>query len=64
MSQLAWKRAVCFPLMDVNPHMNLVIWAASVEITGVDAVFQPAIPRDFRYYPNVVAKNIGRIRKL
>lgn len=64
MSQLAWKKAVCYPLMDVNPHMNLVIWAASVEITSVDAVFQPAIPKEFRYYPNVVAKSIGKIRKI
>nr|UQS35859.1 matrix protein [Respirovirus suis]UQS35877.1 matrix protein [Respirovirus suis]UQS35889.1 matrix protein [Respirovirus suis]UQS35937.1 matrix protein [Respirovirus suis] len=60
--QLGGKKEICYPLMDVNPHMNLVIWAASVEITGVDAVFQPSIPRDFKYYPNVVAKNIGKIK--
>ncbi|UQS35949.1 matrix protein [Porcine respirovirus 2] len=60
--QLGGKKDLCYPLMDVNPHTNLVICAASVEITGVDAVLQPSIPRDFKYYPNVVAENIGQMK--
>lgn len=62
-SQLAFKREICYPLMDLNPHLNLVIWASSVEITRVDAIFQPSLPGEFRYYPNIIAKGVGKIKQ-
>nr|AGT75308.1 matrix protein [Human respirovirus 3]BEI32403.1 matrix protein [Respirovirus pneumoniae]ARA15337.1 matrix protein [Human respirovirus 3]ATN45416.1 matrix protein [Human respirovirus 3]AWD85041.1 matrix protein [Human respirovirus 3] len=62
-SQLVFKREICYPLMDLNPHLNLVIWASSVEITRVDAIFQPSLPGEFRYYPNIIAKGVGKIKQ-
>ncbi|QJE38109.1 matrix [Respirovirus rupicaprae] len=62
-SQLTFKREICYPLMDLNPHLNIVIWASSVEITRVDAIFQPSLPGEFRYYPNIIAKGVGKIRQ-
>ncbi|AYN62578.1 matrix protein [Pacific salmon paramyxovirus] len=62
-TSIGFKRHICYPLMDTNPTMNAVLWASSVEIHSVTAVFQPSVPKEFTYYDDVLVDNTGKVLK-
>ncbi|QRN45787.1 matrix protein [Ruloma virus] len=62
-AQLGYKKNICYSLMDINPALNKVMWKAECQIDKVTAVFQPSVPKEFRFYDDVLIDNTGKILK-
>ncbi|UQM99573.1 matrix protein [denestis virus] len=60
-AQLGFHKSICYPLMDVNPTLNKLLWRTQCEIKKVTAVFQPSVPSEFRVYQDVLIDNTGKI---
>ncbi|ABX57740.1 matrix protein [Salmon aquaparamyxovirus] len=61
MTSIGFKKNICYPLMDTNPTLNSIMWASSAEICSVSAVFQPSVPREFKYHDDIVVEGSGRV---
>lgn len=60
-AQLGYKKIICYPLMDINPSLNKLMWKYECLIEQVIAVFQPSVPPDFKIYNDVLIDHTGRI---
>nr|WPV62658.1 MAG: matrix protein [Jingmen rodent narmovirus 1]WPV62664.1 MAG: matrix protein [Jingmen rodent narmovirus 1] len=60
-AQIGFHRCICYPLMDINPSLNKLLWRTQCSIGRVIAVFQPSVPSEFRIYNDVLIDNTGKI---
>ncbi|AFM97195.1 matrix protein [Salem virus] len=60
-AQIGFRNTICYPIMEVNPSLNKLLWKTECHIKRVQAVLQPSVPDDFRIYNDIVIDHSGKI---